>query len=161
MKMVAFGGMRSLLAAFLLASVSALLPAIVAAAPAAADSTEVETLTAADRLKIREVITLQIRAMERNEAAKAFSYSTPETRQYFGSSRAFMEMVRDGYTVLFKNTSREFLEAAVIDGQVIQPLRIVARDGEALVALYTLERQPDQEWRIGSCELAPSTLQAT
>jgi hypothetical protein len=37
-------------------------------------------------------------------------------------------------------------------------LRIVTHDGENLVALYTLVRQPDKEWRIGGCELAPSTL---
>ena len=72
-----------------------------------------------------------------------------------------MEMVRESYSALYMNTSREFLEAAVIDDQVIQPLRIVTRTGETLVALYSLERQPDREWRIGGCELAPSTLRST
>ena len=161
MKIIRFCLLRDLLAVLLLALAAA--PATAADEPAgeATPAAKVERLSSSDRLKIQRVISLQLKAFARNDEALAFSYSTPETRQYFGSSRAFMEMVRDGYTVLFKNTSREFLEAAVIDGQVIQPLRIVARDGEALVALYTLERQPDQEWRIGSCELAPSTLQAT
>jgi hypothetical protein len=72
-----------------------------------------------------------------------------------------MEMVRSNYSVLYMNTSRQFLDPALIDGQVIQPLHIVTRDGETLVALYTLERQPDTEWRIGGCELAPSTLHST
>lgn len=138
----------------------ALVPGL-ASATRVADGTKPERLSAADRQKIQRVITLQIRAFERNDETVAFSYSTPEIRKYFGSSRTFMEMVRDGYSVLYMHASHEFLEAAVVDGQVIQPLRIVTRDGEMLVALYTLERQPDKEWRIGGCELAPSTLQST
>ena len=120
-----------------------------------------EKLSTADRQKIQRVITLQIKAFERNDEALAFSYSTPEIRKYFGTSRTFMEMVRSSYSALYMNSSKEFLEAAIIDGQVIQPLRLVTHDGETLVALYTLARQPNNEWRIGGCELAPSTLQFT
>ena len=39
-------------------------------------------------------------------------------------------------------------------------LRLVAPDNTVLVALYTLERQPDGSWRITSCLLAPSTVRA-
>ena len=117
-------------------------------------------LNAADRAKIQRVINLQIRAFEKNDDALAFSYSTPETRKLFGSSRSFMALVREEYSVLYQHSSREFLEAALIDGEVIQPLRIVSREGEIVVALYSLKRQPDREWRISGCELAPSTLQA-
>ena len=162
MKTLDIGGIRNLLMVLVVISVAGLLPAVVVAAPQSlAESARAEKLTAADRQKIQRVINLQIRAFARNDEAVAFSYSTPGIRKYFGSSRTFMEMVRDSYSVLYVNTSREFLEAAVIDGQVVQPLRIVTHDGETLVALYTLERQPDREWRIGGCELAPSTLQST
>jgi Domain of unknown function (DUF4864) len=118
-------------------------------------------LTVMDREQIKRVITLQIRAFERNDEAIAFSYATPESRRQFGTPRAFMDMVRVGYAALYKNTSREFLEAATIDGVTIQPLRVVTFDGETIVALYTMERQPDQDWRIGGCELAPATLNST
>ncbi len=118
-------------------------------------------LTAADRQKIQRVITLQIRAFERNDEAVAFSYATPNARRYFGTPRAFMDVVRASYSALYKHTSREFLEAAVIDGVVVQPLKILTSDGEIIVALYTVEQQADKEWRVGSCELAPSTLSAT
>ena len=156
------GGMRILLAVFLVALVSGLIPVVAtAASQSVEENADAEKLTTADRQKIQRVITLQIRAFERNDGAVAFSYSTPDIRQHFGSSRAFMEMVRESYSALYMNTSREFLEAAVIDDQVIQPLRIVTRTGETLVALYSLERQPDREWRIGGCELAPSTLRST
>lgn len=152
--MISLNFLRNAAAALLLASLTG-------AAVAATTPAKPAAISATDRLKIRQVITLQIKAFERNDETRAFAYSTPEIRKYFGSSRTFMEMVRASYSVLYMNASREFLEAAVIDGAVVQPLRIVTRDGEAVVALYTLERQPDREWRIGGCELAPSTLQAT
>jgi predicted DNA-binding transcriptional regulator YafY len=126
----------------------------------AAATSKAAELSAADRQSIQRVILLQIRAFERMDGAVAFSYSTPETRRYFGTPQAFMDMVRKGYSALFRNVSREFLEAAIIDGAVVQPLRIVTVEGETLVAIYTLERQPDREWRISGCELAPSKVQS-
>ena len=118
-------------------------------------------LSTADRKKIQHIINLQIKAFQRDDETIAFSYAAPETRKLFGSPRAFMEMVRSGYSALYRSESRQFLEAAVIDGAVIQPLRIVTPDGETLVALYSMQQQPDKEWRISGCEMAPSTLQVT
>lgn len=116
-------------------------------------------LTATDRQEIQRIINLQIKAFQRNDETIAFSYAAPATRKLFGNPRAFMEMVRGGYSALYRSESRQFLEAAVIDGTVIQPLRIVTPEGETLVALYSMQRQPDREWRISGCEMAPSTLQ--
>jgi hypothetical protein len=158
MKIIRFASFRTALVALLLAFVAGSLHAATANPATPAKS---EKLSTVDRQKIQMVITLQIKAFERNDETRAFSYSTPEIRKYFGSSRTFMEMVRNNYSVLYTNASREFLEAAIIDGEVIQPLRIITRDGEAVVALYTLQKQADKEWRIGGCEIAPSTLQAT
>jgi len=157
MKIIRFQLLRDAMALLALA----LMTGVVLAAAAPAGPDKAGKLSAADRQKIQMVITLQIKAFERNDETRAFSYSTPEIRKYFGSSRTFMDMVRSNYSVLYMNASREFLEAAVIDGSVIQPLRIITREGEAVVALYTLEKQADKEWRIGGCEIAPSTLQAT
>ncbi len=144
----------------LVAIVALLSPTATGAGPSKEAAAETK-LNAVDRAKIQRVITLQLKAFERNDESVAFSYSTPETRKYFGSARDFMEMVRADYTLLFENASRKFLEAAIIDGQVIQPLQIVSRGGETFVALYVVERQPDRDWRIAGCEIAPSTLQST
>ncbi len=118
-------------------------------------------LSKVDREKIQRVITLQLRAFERDEAAIAFSYATADTRKYFGSPRQFMEMVRGGYAPLMKHSSREFLEAAIVDGLTIQAVKFLTADGDIVIALYTMVRQADSEWRVGGCELAPSSLQAT
>jgi len=119
------------------------------------------TLAKSDREKIQRIITLQLRAFERNDEAIAFSYATADTRKVFGTPRQFMEMVRSGYAPLLKHSSREFLEAANVNGLTIQPVKFFTTDGDIVVALYTMERQADNEWRIGGCELAPKSLQAT
>jgi hypothetical protein len=121
----------------------------------------VNGLTQADREKIRRVITLQIRAFERNDEAIAFAYASPETRKSFGTPRNFMMMVRADYALLIKHTSREFLEAATVAGVTVQPLKVVTVEGETVIALYTMEQQPDREWRIGGCELAPANKGST
>ena len=146
---------------WLLVSFLCLMPPVAAGARFKPVAAPEKKLSAADRAKIQRVITLQLKAFERNDESVAFSYSTPETRKYFGTAREFMEMVRADYTLLFDNVSRKFLEAAIVDGQVIQPLQIVSRGGETFVALYAMEQQPDRDWRIAGCEIAPSTLQAT
>jgi len=157
MKNIRFRLFKPLLAA--LVALAGVLPCTTPGAMEPAAQAKPEKLSSGDRQKIQRVITLQIKAFERNDDALAFSYSTPEIRRYFGTSRTFMEMVRSNYSVLYMNASKEFLEATVVDGQVVQPLHIITRDGETLVALYTVARQSDSEWRIGGCELAPSTLQ--
>jgi len=48
----------------------------------------------------------------------------------------------------------------VIDGVVIQPLRLIDADNTVRVALYTMERQKSGIWRISGCRIAPSTVQA-
>ena len=119
-----------------------------------------QSLTQADRVKIHRVILSQISAFEREDGLVAFSYATPAARRYFGSPQAFMEMVKDGYETLYRNRSTDFLEPTVLGATVVQPLRIVTLDGSVVVALYTLQQQPDNEWRISGCELADSTVQA-
>lgn len=41
----------------------------------------------------------------------------------------------------------------MINGQVVQPLEVVAPDASVVVAYYLMERQPDGTWRISGCVL--------
>jgi hypothetical protein len=49
---------------------------------------------------------------------------------------------------------------AVVDGIVVQPLRLIAPDNSVLVALYTMEKEKDGRWKIAGCVLAPTTVRA-
>src|SRR5262245_39951588 len=117
-------------------------------------------LAAAEWSAIRRAIADQRKALKAGDARKAFSYASPGIRAQFRTAESFFAMVRDGYGALLEARYAEFLEGAVIEGAVIQPLRLVAPDNSVLVALYTMEKQKDGRWRIAGCVLAPSTVQA-
>ena len=78
----------------------------------------------------------------------------------FGTAANFLAMVRTAYGALVAARYTEFLEGALIEGNVVQPLRLVAPDNSVQVALYTMQKQPDGRWKISGCVLAPSTVQA-
>ena len=117
-------------------------------------------LAASEWFAIRRTIDDQRKALTSGDARKAFSFASPGIRAQFGTPERFLAMVRGGYGALLTARYVEFLEGAVIDGAVIQPLRLVAPDNSVLVALYTMEKQKDGRWKIAGCVLAPSTVQA-
>jgi len=118
------------------------------------------TLPEADWTAIKALISEQLAALKAGDGTKAFGYASPGIRQQFGSGGAFLEMVRTSYGALLAARYTEFLDGAVIDGRVIQPLRVIAPDNTVVVALYTMERQPGGGWKIAGCILAPSTVKA-
>ena len=108
---------------------------------------------------IRRVISQQLSALKRGDGERAFGYASPGIRAQFGDARNFMAMVRSGYAPLLEARYTEFLEGAVIEGVIVQPLRLVGRDNTVRVALYTMEKR-NGAWRINGCQLAPSTVKA-
>ena len=116
-------------------------------------------LSKADWQAIRKVISQQLAALRAEDGDRAFAYASPEIQTQFGDAQTFMAMVRGAYSPLLVARYTEFLEGAVIDGIVVQPLRLIAPDNSVLVALYTIEKQKGA-WRITGCQLAPSTVQA-
>jgi hypothetical protein len=117
-------------------------------------------LAKADWQAIKKVISQQLAALRAGDGVKAFGYAAPGIQAQFGDARSFMAMVRNAYSPLLDARYDEFLEGAVIDGVIVQPLRLIGRDNTVLVALYTMERQKRGGWRISGCVIAPSTVQA-
>ena len=128
-----------------------------AAPPAQADDAQ---LARAEGQAIKNVILQQLAALRAGDSVKAFSYATPGIQAQFGDARNFMIMVRNAYSPLLDARYDEFLEGAVIEGVIVQPLRLIGRDNTVLVAFYTMERQKRGGWRISGCMIAPSTVQA-
>lgn len=48
-----------------------------------------------------------------------------------------MTMVRESYAILYRPASVQFLPSAIIDGETIQALPVVGREGTVKVALYS------------------------
>jgi hypothetical protein len=116
--------------------------------------------TAVEWQAIREVIAAQRAAIIAGEADKAFGYASPGIQQQFGDAASFLAMVDAAYAALESARYVEFLEGAMIEGIVVQPLRLIDADNTVRVALYTMEKQAGGEWRISSCRIAPSTVRA-
>jgi hypothetical protein len=118
-------------------------------------------LAAADREAIRQVIMQQLDAFQRDDEVEAFSYAAPSIQAQFKTPAEFMRMVRSAYQAVYRPRSKEFLEVLVTDGQVVQPLQVVAPDASVLVAYYLMERQPDGMWRISGCVLGQPQGEST
>ena len=118
------------------------------------------TPTAADWKEIQRVIAAQRQALVDGDGSRAFAFAAPSTQRHFGDADAFMRMVREGYDALVRARYVEFLDGAVIGGEVVQPLRLVLPDGTVLVAIYGMQQQRDGSWRIASCVIAPSTVRS-
>lgn len=112
-----------------------------------------EGLDDADREAIRRVISQQLDAFQRDDEIEAFSYASPSIQAQFKTPAEFMRMVRSGYEAVYRPRSTRFLEVFAMDGQVVQPLEVVAQDTSVVVAYYLMERQPDGTWRISGCVL--------
>jgi Domain of unknown function (DUF4864) len=117
-------------------------------------------MRASDWKSIKQVIAAQRAALVAGDGEKAFGYATPAIRAQFGDADIFMAMVQAGYPALLTARYTQFLEGAVIDGLIIQPLRLVDADNSVRVALYTMEKQKTGAWRISGCRIGPSTIQA-
>jgi L-aminopeptidase/D-esterase-like protein len=109
---------------------------------------------------IKRVISQQLAALKAGDGDKAFGFATAGIQAQFGDADHFMAMVQGAYSDLLRARYTEFLEGAVIDGVVVQPLRLIAPDNTVRVALYSLERQKRGGWRISGCVIAPSTVRA-
>jgi hypothetical protein len=99
------------------------------------------------------VITSQVEAFGRDDAATAYSYAAPGIQGMFPQPDIFLSMVQRNYGPVYRHKSFEFGEARAADGRIAQRVNIIDADGEAWEALYTLEQQPDGSLKIIGCVL--------
>ncbi len=110
-------------------------------------------MEAAEVQSIRRVIERQIDAFKRDDAAGAYSFASPGIRKIFPTAEIFMQMVRQGYRPVYRPRSYAFDELTQIEGELVQPVRVVGPDGVPVTALYIMERQPDGSWKTDGCVL--------
>jgi hypothetical protein len=121
-----------------------------------------EDLSAADRGAIRAVVEDQLAAFQRDDGDAAFAFASPGIRAQFGTVDNFMAMVRAGYQPVYRPREVAFGDVRVDDGgRIVQRVLLVGPDGVPVVALYTMERQPDGSWRIAGCTLTRSPDKTT
>ena len=109
-----------------------------------------------DEAAIHSVISSQIEAFRRDDAAGAFGFAAPAIQGAFGSAAGFLDMVRRGYQPVYRPHSVEFTALGQVDGAIVQSVELIGPDGLAYTARYTMQKQPDGSWRISACELLTS-----
>lgn len=119
------------------------------AGPALSDETT-------DASGVRAVIDAQIQAFRADDGVAAYGFAAPRLREIFPNADVFMSMVRNGYQPVYRPKSVTWGRLKEIPGGYAQEVFVVGPDGEAYVALYALERQPDGSWRIAGCQILKS-----
>ena len=143
--------MRILLALFLMG----LVPVAMVALPAPVSHAS-EQLSPADQETIRDIIRQQFDAFRREDGKAAFALASPGIQGMFGSARNFMAMVRQSYPQVYRPQEVEFRDIVDMNGRPTQRVLLIGPDGKPVIALYSMERQPDGSWRIDGCMLAKS-----
>lgn len=106
------------------------------------------------RQQVQAVILEQLHAFEQDDADAAFATATPEVREQIGSALRFLALVRGNYPMVYRPAGIAFLAPETDEGQVRQLVSIRDSDQKTWIVLFSLERQPDRSWRIGSCIVA-------
>ena len=103
---------------------------------------------------LRSVIIGQIEAFRSGDAEDAYEFSTPKIKSMFPTPEAFMAMVRRGYEPVFGAENYSFEELSIVDGRMVQPVRIEDKGSlDPIIAMFLMEKQSDGSWKIGGCIL--------
>ncbi|MBD2437232.1 DUF4864 domain-containing protein [Nostoc sp. FACHB-110] len=106
-----------------------------------------------DCVTIRAVIEGQLAAFQKDDAEAAFAVASPGIQEQFQNAENFMRMVMLNYPAVYRPRSVVFEKITNIQGNVTQPVLLLSPHGVPLRALYFMEKQPDDSWKINGCIL--------
>lgn len=107
----------------------------------------------AERAAIVALIEKQVDAFRRDDGAAAFAFASPGIQARFGTPENFIRMVTESYRPVYRPRRMTFLDLVEADGVVAQKVLVEGPDGETVLAVYPVQRQPDGSWRIDGCML--------
>ncbi|AVH67858.1 MULTISPECIES: DUF4864 domain-containing protein [unclassified Nostoc] len=106
-----------------------------------------------DAITIRSLIEHQLAAFKKDDGEGAFAFASPGIQAQFGTPENFMQMVKIGYPTVYRPRSVFFEKITAIQGNITQPVLLLSPNGVPLRALYFMEKQPDNTWKINGCFL--------
>lgn len=120
-----------------------------------------DTLSGVEAQQVQAVILAQLKAFSEDDAEAALATATPEVRKSVGDAARFLAIVRGNYPMIYHAAGFGFLPPALQKGQALQVVTLRDREDRTWLALFSLERQPDNTWRIGSCIVAENDWRTT
>lgn len=109
--------------------------------------------SADDKAAFQRIISAQMSAFKADDAAGAFRFASPNLQAKFGSPATFLDVVKSGYTPVYRPRSVEFRDVILHGAMPEQQVFVVGPDGRGYLAHYMFEKQPDGSWRISGCYL--------
>jgi hypothetical protein len=106
-----------------------------------------------DAAAIRKVISDQIDAFARDDGPGAFALATAGIQATFGTAEAFIEMVKSQYQVVYRPKSVQFQPPEIVQGEVVQAVRMTDAAGGVWLAIYPMQREAGHGWRTNGCLL--------
>jgi uncharacterized protein DUF4864 len=113
-------------------------------------------VSVADSQAIHDVIAGQIDAFRHDDGARAFSYASPTIQEKFGNADFFMQMVKTGYTQVYRAHDVQFQGLDMEAGAPVQRVRMIGPDGLPVIVIYMMQRQPDGSWKINGVFMTTS-----
>ena len=101
----------------------------------------------------QSIIQNQIEAFLNDDAETAYSFASPQIRQKFPDKSIFFEMVKRGYTPVYRPGNFAFGRSKVEGDAVVQEVLISAPDRKDCTALYFLVKQPDGSYKINGVQM--------
>ena len=111
-----------------------------------------EDVSREDAAAIRKVISDQIDAFAHDDGPRAFALATAGIQATFGTAEAFMDMVKSQYQVVYRPKSVQFQTPEIVQGEVVQPVRMTDAAGGVWLAIYPMQREAGR-WRTNGCLL--------
>ncbi len=113
-----------------------------------------------DAADARAIISAQVDAFARDDAATAYGYASPLLHELFPQAEMFMNMVKGGYPPVYRHKSFQLGEFSTADGRMTQRANIIDANGAAWEAIYSLQRQDDGTLKISGCQLVKMDMPA-
>lgn len=106
----------------------------------------------ADEGAIRGVIDDQIDAFRADDFAQAFTYAAPNIQSLFQTPERFGTMVRQGYPMVWRPGSVEYLGTERIGGRWVQEVLVTDGSGRLHLLEYSMVETGDG-WKIAGVRL--------
>lgn len=123
-----------------------------------------QPMSDADMQQVQSVVARQFSAFAMDDADRAFETATPAVRETFGDAGLFLAVVRGLYPMVYQASSVTFHKPESSDNTAVQLVEIrnpeTGADAPSWLALFALERQPDNSWRISNCVVAENPWQS-
>ena len=106
---------------------------------------------------IQDSILRQIEAFANNDREQAWAFASEGVKQRFGSSRVFVDMVREAYPAIHSARENEFTDRTPHGMFQIQTVKLKGPEGKRWDVYYRMVSNGG-EWKIAGVRLWPAEL---